>query len=123
MTKKSIVFKKSEFDFILDYERCRTDVSKISFSLISLSPSSNLKNSKNMEKFLKSVHRKLRNLDVIGFIENSKFYILLPATTFQESRLFINKLQNMIKEYSNLIQSQEIYTYPENWPETEKLFK
>jgi len=121
MKKKLVVFEKDELDFIIDYERYRTDISKISFSLICLSPSNTSNNSKISEKLVNNLYKSLRIMDVIGYINKSKLFILLPSTSYQDSHLFLKKLQDSIKNYSTIIKSQEIFTYPDNWFDIDNL--
>ena len=121
MTINSINLQKNEFNLIIEYEKNRTDISKNSFSLIILSLS-NHKNVKNLENLLKKIHRKIRQIDIIGFYDNSRLLILLPSTSYQESLLFLEKIEKIIINFSDLIESKKIFSYPEKWSDIDNLF-
>jgi hypothetical protein len=112
--KKCVILKKEEFDYVTEYECYRTDRSNISFSLISFSLYSK-KKSKNPDSFFNFLNKRLRTMDVVGFFDKSHLCILLPSTSYQEAELFLKKIQESIKNYSKIIQTQEVFTYPGKW--------
>jgi lipopolysaccharide/colanic/teichoic acid biosynthesis glycosyltransferase len=112
--KELDVYSEVEFNKILRRERAKADRSDLYFSIVVFNFSTlNIKEA-NIYKFIRLLKNRVRDIDVIGWLEEKALGVLLYATTRKEAEAFIATIKEAIYSYL-LIPQYHIYAYPDDF--------
>jgi len=113
--KMKRLLSKSEFNFLLSYECIRSDYSKVYFSLILIKTHKiNIRN-QLFQTFLKYLFQRMRDLDNVGYYNDHCLGIILPSTSHQNAKLFVDNIINSNCFYVKNLMSVDVYSYPDQW--------
>lgn len=105
------VYSEVEFNKILRRERAKADRSNLYFSIIVFNFSTlNIKKA-NVYKFIRLLKNRIRDMDVIGWLEDKTLGVLMHATNKNEAETFIGTIKESLYNYL-LIPQYHIYVYP-----------
>lgn len=114
-SKSSIgdIYSKEELQLLIRYEKARTDRENGSFSLVVYHSGGKATRFRgNIRRLSLNLKKHVRSTDHIGWLDNSRLAVLLPATTSAQAKVFADKVTSVQRAVGSDIESY-IYTYPE----------
>jgi lipopolysaccharide/colanic/teichoic acid biosynthesis glycosyltransferase len=63
--------------------------------------------------------KKVRSIDVVGWLDNDRIGVILPATKIEGARQFASRVSDSIQTATALLPAK-VYSYPENWYQQDK---
>jgi len=109
--KNNVCCSESEFREKLKIERSRTHRNSHEFSLILLKLEPLQLGQEEINKMIQEIHSRLRDIDNMGWYDKHNIGIILPYTSANGAKGFVN---NIIHSINELRQDAEytLYTYP-----------
>lgn len=104
--RKSKILEAELFAILLRRERERANRTQQTLSLAVFYLKG--KTEPEIDAFCKSLFESIRSIDEIGWIAETDIGVLLPSTTYDGARVFVDRVLPGHSEYA-------IYSYPESW--------
>jgi len=109
--RKCLIYSNKEFKKILKYERKRTDREGGIFSVLMLY----IKNDEvHLNNLMKKIPNYLRDIDLMGWLDDICLGILLPAYDQNVALDFCHEMLNN-KDVKTNIFAYKVHTYPKDW--------
>lgn len=119
----SIIYSPREFREIIQRESVRADRYHSRFSLAIFEVGTQDENSVLIRRFVRTVHRRFRDTDEIGWYRRGQIGVMMPFTPSEGARQLAEHVSEII---SSLVLPPPftIYSYPsDNWPKHHRLDK
>jgi PleD family two-component response regulator len=106
----NICRSEEEFHKKLEIECRRSVYNEQSFSLILLKMNSSQSDQEKIQKLIKKIHNRIRDIDIIGRYDTENIGVIMPYTSENGARGFLQKIMASIMELKKDVEST-IYKY------------
>jgi PleD family two-component response regulator len=105
------IASQDDFRDLIEKERHRADRNEHEFSLLVVGLDSVNQNGNRFETLVERIHRRIRNIDEIGWYEKEKLGLILPFTSRNGAEKLANEICRIMEPWGAAPEC-EIYSYP-----------